>query len=201
MNQNVYEAPKAKLVEEEEKRPFYLVSLKKFLILYILTFSMYEIYWFYKNWALQKEFHESKIWPIPRAIFSVFFTHSLFHRINSSLEEKDESSKWNHAPLATGIVAMALVDRIFDKVVERIIGETPFMFLSMIFVFVGAWLFYQAQQKINIVCDSPEGVENSNITPANIVWIILGSLLWMLFLFATAVTIYPDLALDLNFQD
>ena len=33
---------------------FYVVSLRKFYLLYIATLGGYVVYWFYRNWKLQK---------------------------------------------------------------------------------------------------------------------------------------------------
>jgi len=195
MSTNVYQAPQANLVIETDTddHKFYVVSPKKFWVLFISTLGLYGVYWFYKNWSLYKDATESNIWPVPRAIFSIFFTHSLFRNINNELEEKEPDANWGHAGLATFYVIITLSERMMDRFVEQSLGATASTLLTLISVPVLAWIFYQAQLKINLVCDSVGGEDNANFTPANIVWIVLGSLLWLVF-FASIIALQsPEL--------
>lgn len=195
MSTNVYQAPHANLVIETDinDQQFYIVSPKKFWVLFISTLGLYGIYWFYKNWALYRDATESNIWPVPRAIFSIFFTHSLFRNINKELEEKEPDANWGHAGLATFYVVITLFERVADKFVAQSLGDTASTLLTLITIPVTAWIFYQAQLKINIVCDAVGGEDNANFTPANIVWIVLGALLWLVFFASIAVMQSPEL--------
>lgn len=80
MESNLYEAPQSTLsdVESLEDKEFYVVSIKKFTILFMATFGFYSIYWFYRNWKMSKAKYRDDIWPVARGIFSIFFVHSLF---------------------------------------------------------------------------------------------------------------------------
>lgn len=195
MSTNVYQAPHANLVIETDTddQKFYIVSPKKFWVLFISTLGLYGIYWFYKNWRLYKDAAQSNIWPVPRAIFSIFFTHSLFRNINKELEEKEPDANWGHAGLATLYVVITLFERMADKFVAQSLGDTASTLLTLITIPVTAWIFYQAQLKINIVCDAVGGEDNANFTPANIVWIVLGSLLWLVFAASIFVIQSPEL--------
>ena len=46
--------PKTNVLKEEDRKKhlplFYVVSPKKFWVLFIATMGAYEPYWFYKNW-------------------------------------------------------------------------------------------------------------------------------------------------------
>lgn len=50
---------------------FYVVSTRKFAILFLATLGLYWIYWFYKNWDRYKDKWPyasevgSTIWPVP----------------------------------------------------------------------------------------------------------------------------------------
>ena len=195
MSTNVYQAPHANLVIETDTddQMFYIVQPKKFWVLFISTLGLYGIYWFYKNWALYKDATQGSLWPVPRAIFSIFFTHSLFRNINKELEEKEPDANWGHAGLATFYVVITLFERVADKFVAQPLGDTASTLLTLISIPVTAWIFYQAQLKINIVCDAVGGEDNANFTPANIVWIVLGSLLWLVFFASIAVMQSPEL--------
>lgn len=75
MNDNPYKAPESDLelaVAGTEKQ-FYVVSIRKFTILFFMTLGLYTIYWFYSHWNEYKLYSGKKIWPAPRSIFSIFF--------------------------------------------------------------------------------------------------------------------------------
>ena len=56
---------------------FYVVSARKFWLLFLLTGGIYCVAWFYKNWAhFKRATKDDDIWPGPRAVFHIFFVHS-----------------------------------------------------------------------------------------------------------------------------
>ena len=58
-----------------------VIPVWKFILLTVVTFGIYEIYWFYKNWNFFKEKDKLDISPFWRAVFSFFFIYSLFGRV------------------------------------------------------------------------------------------------------------------------
>ena len=60
---------------------FFSISAGKLAILSICSFGIYEIYWFYKNWRLERKRTHEAIMPFWRALFGVLFCYSLFRRI------------------------------------------------------------------------------------------------------------------------
>lgn len=92
---------------------YFPVSPIKLAVLSICTFSLYEIYWFYKNWRLVKEREHSDIMPFWRAFFSFFFCYSLFQRIGKSAKERSLppiSAGW----LAAGWIIVSLLWKLPD---------------------------------------------------------------------------------------
>lgn len=64
----------------ERKRYFFDVSVLKLVVMSTVTFNLYQIYWFYRNWRMAKERGEDVI-PVLRAIFGVLFAYPLFKDI------------------------------------------------------------------------------------------------------------------------
>ena len=159
---------------------FYVVSIRKFYTLYVLTFGLYSIYWFYKNWALQKKANGFNCWPVPRAIFSIFFTHSLFRNIDKKLHP--ERSRYNNEldSTATLVVIAAILENISSRLSDKNIGSPA----TDIFVFVMAiargLLLAKAQKSINLACNDPLGSSNNKFSVANIIWMTLGAICWLL---------------------
>ena len=94
---------------------FFPVSEGKLITLYIVSLGMYAVYWFYKNWTLQQEVMEEKIRPFWRAIFSVFYTHSLFNRINKQASNLEKKHQFNANVYATLFVAAIVISSVIDR--------------------------------------------------------------------------------------
>jgi hypothetical protein len=52
---------------------FLPASPLKLVVMSLCTFGLYELYWFYMNWNLLKQRHNSDISPFWRAFFAIFF--------------------------------------------------------------------------------------------------------------------------------
>jgi hypothetical protein len=193
MDFDVYKPPKAALhdsrVNSAAGNKYYVVSNKKFLLLYISTLGIYSVYWFYKNWSLYKKSTGESMLPVMRGIFSIFFAHSLFRKVDSSIQEKSIPYSWSPKMLATVYVISALVANFSDRLATKGIGSPITDFLGLILAFSAGWALYRAQGAINMACNDPHGAANADITPANIIWIILGVVLWALILIGIFATL------------
>lgn len=170
-------------LSESKKMQFYVVSQQKFLILYIGTFGMYLVYWFFKHWSEYRNSTKASMWPIMRAIFSIFFTHSLF-----ALFEKKYELKTGHAPksvnyLATIYVIFAIGCQILSKLSENAIGNPITFYLSLLIMPVSGWIFYHVQSLANYGGEDVTGESNNALTSLNYLWLALGVIFWCLVLF------------------
>src|SRR5690348_5418147 len=92
--------------------PFYVVSRKKLTILFIMTMGGYGMYWFYKNWSQYRKHGTSpqeerrSIWPIPRAIFLVFFIHALFSKVKELGQGRPQVAAWGNSLHAWWMVVL-----------------------------------------------------------------------------------------------
>lgn len=179
METNVYKPPQSNLVRDEARdADFYVVSRKKFLTLFIATLGMYRLYWFYKNWSLYKTSSDKNMWPVMRAIFSIFFAHSLFDLLGGRSREIDNTYKWSPSGMATLYVIFTIIENITDKLSQKSIGAPYTDFVVLITLPLIGWSLYKAQLAANIACNDPTGSGNSRLTPANYVWIALGGIVW-----------------------
>ncbi|MEM7805276.1 MAG: hypothetical protein AAF545_10155 [Pseudomonadota bacterium] len=183
MSDEIFAPPTADTdVVESNEQTFYVVSPTKFLLLSILTISLYNIYWFYRNWREVKARDKLGIWPPMRGLFYIFFTHSLFRRVDAELESVGASRDWSSGAIATLVVVMAIVSAVLDRLTRVSIGEPYTDILSIFMVPIIAFLLLQAQKAINLACGDPEGHSNSSLTAANWIWMILGGAFWLLVL-------------------
>lgn len=57
---------------------FFPVSRLKLVVMSVVTFGLYQMFWFYKNWRIVKLQTSTRIMPFWRAFFGYFFCYSLF---------------------------------------------------------------------------------------------------------------------------
>lgn len=164
-----------------EFHKFYVVSIQKFWILFIASFGLYALYWFYKHWYEIKSFQKSDIWPIPRAIFQVFFTHSLFKEITSTLKNKQISFKWVLPPslLATIYVVVSIVSNAADRFSRRNDNFSAVDVVSLVLLPVLGWCLAQAQKAANLAVGDAQGASNATMTMTNYVWLVFFGLMWL----------------------
>jgi hypothetical protein len=180
--ENMYKAPEANLENqsaEDESSQFYVVSIKKFWTLFVCTQGSYLVYWMYKNWQLIKSQTQLSCWPVARAIFSIFFFHDLYRRVDRALEKNGKDSKWQLNGLATTTVVIFIVERIVDRVSSKMDSIGVLDIASLLFVFVTAGVISKAQKSINIASGDEHGESNCYFSALNIIWILLGLGLWV----------------------
>lgn len=180
MEENIYAAPEATLTNTDAdsvEPAFYVVSTAKFLTLFFFTFSLYGLYWHFKNWKQYKiAYDDHTPMPIMRSIFSIFFTHALFAAIDTRLRMKEKAFSWKPNLWATIAVIALLASRIIDRLTASGSLTTAIEFVPIPLMVIYGFALLQAQYAINISCNDPEGKSNSNFTLANCVWIFLGSI-------------------------
>lgn len=168
--------------------PFYVVSEKKFWLLFMMTFSLYLLYWFYKQWRTWKVVTGEKVMPIARTIFWVFMVWGLIRRIFDRAKLVDNNLKFRTLEKATGIAVLAMfASRINDKMTG---DDTSLLWfgITLICLIVTARGMTTIQCFVNIACHDPQGISNSKLTVANYVWLIFGGIFWLLVLIGTFTT-------------
>lgn len=191
MTENPYAPPVARVDELVERPPgeFYVVASRKFLLLFVFTFGLYSIYWFYEHWSLYKRFNHLKLWPVPRAIFPIFFTHSLFRRIDQRLRRTVGRSDWNAHMSASCYVALLIVGWLSDRFLPEDPSSSVLLVILVLSVLLPALPLLWAQHAANRAEGDSSGASNRALTGANIAWIILGGLIWLLMLLGFYVSI------------
>jgi hypothetical protein len=169
----------------ENQPEFFPVSEGKLITLYILSFGLYGIYWFYKNWKLQQPKMDKKILPVMRAIFSIFFTHSLFNRINKSAEHLEEKHKFNANLLATLFVAAIIIGNILDRVTMSTgilegLSSNTVIISSLIIFMISVYPMAVVQATVNRINNDMLGYLNHKYSVWNYLLIALGVIAWLM---------------------
>lgn len=182
MSDEIYKTPQSDLLPENRgsKKKFYVVSKLKFSALFIATLGLYTIYWFYINWRNYRDVAGVKIMPAPRSLFYIFFTHSLFNKVEEDLKTKAIEYNWWPKTLATLFVILSIASNVFDRLSFREIGSPLTDVLSLAILPISLLIMLKVQKAINLSQDDPEGTSNSKFTTYNYLWVILGLIFWAL---------------------
>lgn len=172
-------------IDENSGIEFFPVSEGKLMTLYILSFGLYGVYWFYKNWKLQEKFIDKKIYPLWRAIFSIFFTHSLFKRIDLKASDLPKQHKFNANGLATffvfAIVMSNLLDRLFANTGAIIsLPSNAVIIASLVLFFLSTYPLVRVQATVNRINNDMLGFLNNSYSLANYALIVFGGIFWLL---------------------
>ncbi len=182
--ENIYSTPKAELTDSHtagSEIEFFPSSQTKLAILYFATFGMYPIYWFYKNWKLRKTACGEKVIPFLRAVFFIFFTHSLFKKIEETSTAKGFAT-WGATTLATVFVLLTVVSNILEKISQKSEEIGAIDYIGIIILVVLVWPLYVVQGVVNKVNNDPKGELNSSYSIYNYIFIVIGVLIWILVL-------------------
>ena len=170
---------------DENETPFFPVSEGKLITLYILSFGLYGIYWFQQNWKRQQPMMDKKIYPVWRAIFSIFFTHSLFKRIDQQAVHLPQQHKFNANVLATFFVAAIVVSNVIDRLsintdINQSITNTTLIITSVVIFLFSAYPLAKVQATVNRINNDMLGYLNHKYSVWNYVLIVLGIVSWLM---------------------
>ena len=185
MESNIYAPPKAVMTDQvpaDNRNALYVVSLKKFWLLGVLTLGFYGVYWYYRNWSLIREKDNDNVIPLLRAIFSVFFVHSLFRRIDARLTAAGKDFYWPFEGLATLVVISMVLNGILTRITDEGQAGAVLNLISIGLTVVIIYMKTYAQRAINVAADDEHGNSNADFTALNYVWMVLGAIIWMLVL-------------------
>ncbi len=190
---NLY-APPAAVLEVASTQEFYVVSLRKFWIMSIATAGMYFLYWGFRHYQTIRAKTQVELWPIARAIFMLFFYHDLYRRFATQALSRSSSFRFNHAQYATASVVVVLVNTVCGQLSSRAIGIPLTSLLPLILIIAQAYLMAAAQSVANFACDDENGSANADFTALNVLWMVLGAVVWGFAIFGIYVTVFsPEL--------
>jgi hypothetical protein len=153
---------------------FFPVSRRKLLVMSTLTLTLYQLVWFYKNWALVRARGERVLPPL-RAIFAVFFVYGLFDRVR---RRSDSAARLDAGGLAAAWILLTVVGNLLD----RFVGSEPAVGVFAMSALIGlasVLPLLPVQAAINTInrAEAPDHDPNDRFTGWNWLWIVVGVLL------------------------
>lgn len=164
------------------KMQYYPVDSAKFLYMWIMSWGLFPIYWFYKNWNFERAGENgSRIMPTMRGLFYQFWYYPLFKCLsgNSKLKESEQRLPGKFEAIALAIIFF--VSLILSSTLETF--ALPLLALSAI-------LALPLLKMINIINRDNEAAIKHNST-----WSLRHYLLGAIFLPLFVFNIGPALGL------
>lgn len=170
MDSIYFDPTQDELLSEEElhkkaiiRKYMKIQPLWQFALLCVVSFGLYELYWFYRQWKFIKEYErDEEIMPFWRGIFVLFFGYNLFNTILYSAQKKDYDKSYD-----SGLVLVAfLVLNALYRLPEPYFIMSFLSFVPLLPV-VQAQNYFFAQQK------GADRVQTS-FTPPEILVILVG---------------------------
>ena len=162
----------------EQATPLFLhIPASRLILMSIVSFSLYEAYWIYKNWRYVKERDNLNIRPFWRGVFGIFYCHSLLRRIHEDKEARSvQVPSFSPGRLATGWVVLLII--------SCLIGNAPGRVASIISPFIPSFLcLVPVQNYVNSVSArrSP-GQPYYRWSSGHVVCLVFGVIIWALVL-------------------
>lgn len=193
--ENVYAPPLAAVADlpSAGTGEFYVVGQTKLMLLFVGTLSLYSVYYWYQQWARYGRFNKQSLWPVPRAIFQVFFTHAFTSEVEHRLHRRGQQLDWSPKGLATAYVLLLIATNLAD----RVSGLAPELWWVSV-VGIGllpilAWTLARIQRAVNVAAGDPTGESNRRLTWANVIWLVVGGLMWLLVIAGVFLTLNGDI--------
>lgn len=116
-----------------DKVEYFSISPGRLVLFSVLTFNLYEIYWFYKNWQAVKQAEGREMYPFWRAVFTIFFCHDFFKKVLASVKRDNYSESFSPGWLAAAYIVLLFVGNGYGRMEVRDVGD-PWTYLFWLFV-------------------------------------------------------------------
>ena len=157
--------PKPKAPAKSHESQLFLVGIPKFIVLSILTASLYNLYWNYQNWKLVKTHEGSHVSPFWRSVFSVLFIYSLLSKMQVILRSQDPDADLSAADRTVLYIVLSVVISV----------ARPLWLLELLrpFILVGV------QKRVNVGLGK-EHMPSNRLTSGEWLILIFGVLIFIL---------------------
>ncbi|MFH1415476.1 MAG: hypothetical protein ABIH89_05270 [Elusimicrobiota bacterium] len=149
--------PATKTPEEKEHEPppFHHVTLGKFILFMIITLGIYEIVWFYKQWKYVKNTTEPNIKPFWRMVFSIFYCHNLFKRV------QNYAMRYRVSYSDPGLLAVIFIIASGSFTISDSLRHIPVLGLVPYLPILGLLPLFLTQKAINEIKETIEAKANN----------------------------------------
>jgi len=154
---------------------YFGISMWKLSILSMATFSLYEIYWFFKNWQAVARETNARLSPFWRSVFPFFFCNDLFKRVVTSARSRGYTEGYSSGWLTFAYFVISAMVRL----------PNPFWLVSLL-SFIPL-LTVQRAINFNNSRVLPNGGVSDKLSTWEIVLVVVGAIVWVLVLIGSLI--------------
>jgi hypothetical protein len=147
--------------------PWFRVGTAKLLLMCVVTFGVYEIYWFYQQWRHVQRRGE-RVHPALRTLFAGLFCYALFRRVSQDATQRGIARAPSAVACAIAFVALAITVRLPD----------PWSTLSLLQLLPLALI--QRAASAAALAAVPGADPNTRLTPINWLGVAFGVMILVL---------------------
>lgn len=163
---------------EQQSLAFHSVSTQKLFIMSVLTFGIYDLAYWWKQWSAQKA-QGRDIWRFWRTVFAPIWSFGFAHDLRAAAHEREVPVR--RMVEGAGAANLYLLARVGQNLVDRLAPIGVSVFTTAILSFVAAYALTSFQEQVNDILVK-EGVRtpiNRGFTAAAGVIGVIGALLWL----------------------
>ena len=165
---------------------FYVVSIKKFIFMCVITMGWYLVAWSYLQWTHYKRSTGANIWPAFRSIVGLLYVFSLFSNVQRALVESGRDYEWH--PISRCIVLYtAWIVSSFTLLVEP---ELILVALNAVLLVASCWALVGAQKAINFLHNDLQGKKNHALSFVEGLCAVGGGVVWVLLILIASLVVY-----------
>ncbi len=80
--------------------PWFGASAQRVLVMTMLSYGLYAVYWFERQYRYRQRIAREDLWPLARGVFLVIFAADLFERIAVAASSRGKPVGWSATTLA-----------------------------------------------------------------------------------------------------
>lgn len=136
-----------------------IVSPKRVLFLSVITWGLYDFFWFLTNWKIVKQKENLAIRPFARSFLAIFYCFSFFRKTMDMAKQNGYEGKYSAKTLTLAYVALTFVGVVLGKSIPYI-GIWSFVFSAI--GLAAAWPLFEIQKAINFIDEKNAGVTDTS---------------------------------------
>lgn len=156
---------------------FYVVSMRKFTLLFIGTVGLYAFYWFYRMFKSMGHMTNREVFPIIRALLPFLFVLGLNNFVYREEQKTENPHSWSPDFLAWVFVG-SWATQMLLVLASGNMQPVFYMLIQMVAFLAQFYSIYQVQLAVNRIEKDPFGRANGQLNTTNILWLLFGIFFW-----------------------
>lgn len=195
-------SPVASLAEKAPEPKFYVVSVRKMIVMTLFSLGLYFWYWNYRNWEGYRKATGHQVISVLRATFFICYLRELLEKVDQGLCSQGRRFDWMPRSLALGVAVSAMFLFLFyhfptAQYFPKWIWVLPaphmniviaaLYVLSVVLLVLQLCLMAKIQTAINLHEGEVGAIRNGRLTFVNWLWMLPGIFMMVgvvLFIFA-----------------